>query len=77
MTGLSTFVLVGTILSYDNFLATVKFDLNPATNGESGIAILPISAIPCEVTIGKKVYVVKYKEQEIPTITCGEEKNED
>jgi|GEM_PF-2473791 len=76
MTTLSTFVLVGTIVSHDKFLSTVEFNLNPETNGGPSIAVLPNEAIPCEVTVGKKVYVVKHKEQEIPTITCGEEKNE-
>ena len=71
---LKSFVLVGTILSHDNFLATVSFELNPPKNGGPSIAVLPIEAIPCEVTIGKKVYVVKYKEQEVPIITCEKEK---
>ena len=71
---LKSFVLVGTILSYDSFLATVSFNLNPSKNGGPSIAVLPIEAIPCEVTVGKKVYVVKYEEQEVPIITCEKEK---
>lgn len=67
---LKAFVLTGVILSHDDFLATVQFDLNPATNGGPAIAILPIEAIPCEVKPGKKVYVVKSKEMKAPDITC-------
>ncbi len=67
---MTSFVLVGTILSFDNFLATVEFQLNPAVNGGPSTAVLPVEAIPCEVEVGKKVYVVKYEEQETPTISC-------
>jgi hypothetical protein len=75
MTPLTSFVLVGTILSTDLFLTTVEFNLNPATNGGPSIAVLPNHAIPCEIKIGKKLYVVKEKSQEVPTITC--EKKDD
>ena len=71
---LKTFVLVGTILSHDDFLATVSFNLNPSQNGGPAIAVLPIEAIPCEVVAGKKVYVVKHEKDEIPTIECEKEK---
>ena len=64
------FVLIGTIMSFDSFLATVEFQTNPPVNGGASLAVMPISAIPCEIEVGKKVYVVKYEEQEIPTITC-------
>jgi hypothetical protein len=67
---LSTFVLVGTILSHDELLSTVEFNLNPAVNGGPSIAVLQNSAIPCEVKVGKKIYVVKDKGMEYPTITC-------
>ena len=67
---MTSFVLVGTILSYDAFLATVEFQINPPVNGGPSIAVMPVEAIPCEVEIGKKVYVVKYEEQETPTISC-------
>ena len=67
---LSSFVLVGTILSYDSFLATVEFDLNPATNGESGIAVMPIASIPCEVKVGKTIYVVKDEKMKLPKVSC-------
>ena len=67
---MTSFVLIGTILSFDNFLATVEFQLNPPVNGGPSIAVLPVEAIPCKVEVGKKVYVVKYEEQETPTISC-------
>ncbi len=75
MTSLSTFVLVGTIISHDQFLATVEFQLNPPTNGKPALAVLPGEGIPCKVKIGKKIFVVKSHEQNIPTITCEKEKN--
>lgn len=67
---LSSFVLIGTILSYDAFLATVSFELNPKTNGGPGVAVMPISAIPCEVEVGKKIYVVKDKMMKFPEVSC-------
>jgi len=67
---MTSFVLIGTILSFDSFLATVEFQTNPPVNGGASLAVMPISAIPCEIEVGKKVYVVKYEKQEIPTITC-------
>jgi len=73
---LNSFVLVGTILSHDAVLATVEFDLNPSTNGGPAVAVLPKNAIPCKVQVGKKIYVVKDKDMEHPTISCEVEKNE-
>ena len=66
---LSTFVLSGVILSHDTFFATVEFQLNPASNGGPSLAVMPISAIPCEVSVGKKIYVVKNEAEEVPLIT--------
>mgnify|MGYP001350559533 CR=1 FL=1 len=73
---MSSFVLIGTILSFDDFLATVEFQLNPAVNGGPSVAVLPVEAIPCKVEIGKKVYVVKYEEQETPTISCQKQEKQ-
>ena len=70
MTTLTSFVLVGTVLSYDAVLATVEFDLNPAANGGPAIAVLTLASIPCKVKVGKKIYVVKEESQEVPMITC-------
>tara|TARA_B100000700_G_scaffold302099_1_gene372092 strand:+ start:1132 stop:1362 length:231 start_codon:yes stop_codon:yes gene_type:complete len=74
---LSSFVLVGTILSHDPVLATVEFDLNPATNGGPAIAVIPVEAIPCEVRVNGKVYIVKQESDDVPTISCEktDEKN--
>lgn len=71
---LSSFVLVGTIISHDVLLSTVEFNLNPATNGGPALAILQNSAIPCEVKVGQKIYVVKQEHEEAATITCEDTK---
>ena len=76
MTSLSTFVLVGTIVSTDSFLTTLEFDLNPATNGQPALAVLPRTAIPCDVIVGGKVYVVKHESQDIPIISCEKVEND-
>ena len=67
---LKSFVLVGVILSHDQQLSTVEFNTNPAVNGGPSIGILQNSAIPCEVKVGKKIYIVKDEKMEHPTITC-------
>ena len=67
---LKTFVLVGTILSHDEVLSTVEFNLNPAVNGGPSVAVLQNAAIPCEIKVGKKIYIVKSEEMEHPVITC-------
>ena len=67
---LNSFVLVGTILSHDSVLSTVEFNLNPAVNGGPSVAVLQNSAIPCEIKVGKKIYIVKSEEMEYPEITC-------
>ena len=67
---LTTFVLVGSILSHDSFLATVEFQMNPAVNGGPAIAVLPVEAVPCEVKVGQVIYVVKNEKEAIPIITC-------
>lgn len=67
---LTSYVLIGRILSFDSFFATVEFETNPPGNGGPAIAVLPITAIPCKVAIDKKVYIVKYETQKTPTISC-------
>ena len=67
---LSSFVLVGTILSHDAQLATVEFNMNPATNGGPSLAVLQVAAIPCEVKVGRRVFIVKTEADDIPTISC-------
>ena len=73
---LKSFVLVGTIISHDSLLSTVEFNLNPATNGGPAIGILHNTAIPCEVSVGKVIYVVKHEKSEDAVITCKLEKDE-
>ena len=73
---LTSFVLVGTILSFDNFFTTVEFQTNPPSNGGGSIAVMPLSAIPCDVKVGNTIYVVKQELQEVPVITCKKEKHE-
>ena len=70
---LNSFVLVGIIMSHDSQLSTVEFNLNPATNGEPAVAIIQNTAIPCEVKVGRKIYVVKGEDDEHPEITCEAE----
>ena len=72
----STFVLVGTILSHDSQLSTVEFNLNPMTNGGPAIAVLQNQAIPCEIKVGKKIYVVKHENMEHAFVSCELEKDE-
>jgi len=67
---LKTFVLVGTILSHDDVRSTVEFNLNPAVNGGPAVAVLQNSAIPCDIRVGKKIYIVKSEEMEYPEISC-------
>jgi hypothetical protein len=71
---LSSFVLIGTIVSYDAVLSTVEFNLNPATNAGPAIGILQNSAIPCEIKIGRKIYVVKQEHETNAVITCEVER---
>ncbi len=70
---LNSFVLIGTIISYDSFLTTIEFQTNPPSNGGPSIAVMPIEAIPCDVKVGNIIYVVKHKELEFPVITCKKE----
>ena len=67
---LKTFVLVGTILSHDSVRVTVEFNLNPAVNGGPSIAVLQNSAVPCDIEVGKKIYIVKDESMEYPQISC-------
>jgi hypothetical protein len=76
MSALTSFVLIGTIISYDSFLATAEFQTNPATNGGPSLAVMPLAAIPCNIKVGKKIYIVKYENQETPTITCADNEYE-
>ena len=67
---LNSFILVGTILSHDPVFSTIEFNLNPATNGGPAIAIVPNVAIPCDIKIGKVIYVVKDESMPDSKIIC-------
>lgn len=75
MEPLTSFVLVGTILSFDTFFTTVEFQTNPPSNGGGSIAVMPLNAIPCDIKIGNTIYVVKQELQEVPVITCKKEEH--
>ena len=74
MTTLASFVLIGTVVSHDSFLATVSFNMNPVQNGGPSLAVLPVEAIPCKIAVGKKIYIVKDKVQDVPVISCEKKK---
>ena len=76
MTVLQVFILVGVVDSFDNQFATVELDTNPPSNGGPAIAVLPVSAFPCEVTEGRRFYVVKLSEGADATIVCKEDADE-
>tara|TARA_B100001094_G_C18062695_1_gene735870 strand:- start:505 stop:741 length:237 start_codon:yes stop_codon:yes gene_type:complete len=77
MKTLTTFILLGVIDSHDGTFATVELDTNPASNGGPATAIMPVSAFPCEISEGRKFYVVKLHEDQDAVIICHEEtKNE-
>lgn len=70
MTMLTTFILVGMVDSLDPYFATVELNTTPASNGGPSIAIMPVSAFPCEIYEGKVFYVVKLHENQDATIVC-------
>ncbi len=70
MTMLTTFILVGMVDSFDPYFATVELNTTPASNGGPSIAVMPVSAFPCEIYEGKVFYVVKLHEDQEATIVC-------
>ena len=52
---LTTFVLIGTVDSKDDFFATVEINMNPVTH-QVGHAVLPVRAFPCESKEGDIFY---------------------
>ena len=70
---LTTFVLMGVIDSHDGVFATVELNTNPASNGGAATAVMPVSAFPCEISEGKRFYVVKLHEDQDAVIVCKEE----
>jgi len=74
MTALKVFILVGTIDSHDGQFATVELNLNPATNGGPAMAVMPVTAFPCEVKEGNTFYVVKLSAAQDAVVICQKEK---
>ena len=77
MTMLTTFILVGMVDSFDPYFATVELNTTPASNGGPSIAVMPVSAFPCEIYEGKVFYVVKLHEDQEATIVCQKEVKDD
>ena len=73
---LSTFVLTGVVDSTDDYFATVEINLNPPV-AEASIAVVPVTAFPCQISEGSKFYILKLTEEDIPVIICGEDKEND
>jgi len=73
MTILTTFILVGMIDSYDTYFATVELNTTPASNGGPAMAVMPVSAFPCEIYEGKVFYVVKLHDEQDAVIVCQKE----
>ena len=72
---LTTFLLVGTVDSKDEFFATVEINMNPATK-QAGHAVLPVSAFPCEIIEGDTFYILKLTEDTDPVIICKKDLGE-
>ena len=68
---LTTFLLIGTVDSKDEFFATVEINMNPATN-QAGHAVMPIAAFPCKIEEGDTFYILKLTESDTPVIICKE-----
>ena len=73
---MKSFVLIGVIISHDDVFSTVEFNLNPATNAGPSMAVVPNIAIPCEIEVGKTIYVVKEESSKDTVISCKAESNE-
>lgn len=73
---LTTFVLVGTVDSKDEYFASVELDLNPKTSEGPAHAILPISAFPCDIKEGEVFYVIKLHPDHDPVIQCAPRQKE-
>ena len=68
---LTTFVLIGTVDSRDDFFATVEINMNPQTE-YVGHAVMPIHAFPCNIKEGDIFYILKLTEETLPVIICNE-----
>ena len=72
---LTTFVLVGTVDSKDEFFATVEINMNPATE-QPGHAVMPLTAFPCQIKEGETFYILKLTEESLPVILCKKDLGE-
>ena len=72
---LTTFVLIGTVDSADDFMATVEINMNPATE-QIGHAVMPLTAFPCEIKEGDTFYILKLTEESVPVIICKQQPEE-
>ena len=77
MNMLTTFILVGMVDSFDPYFATVELNTTPASNGGPSIAVMPVSAFPCEIYEGKIFYVVKLHDEQDATIVCQKDVKDD
>ncbi len=68
---LTTFVLIGTVDTKDDFFATVEINMNPITE-QVGHAVLPLHAFPCEISEGDIFYILKLTKESLPVIICKE-----
>jgi hypothetical protein len=72
---LTTFILIGMVDSHDSAFATVELNNNPMLNGGPALAVMPVSAFPCEIYEGKIFYVVKLQEEDEATVVCQKEES--
>ena len=68
---LATFVLIGTVDSMDTQFATVEINYNPATLETAAMAVLPLTAFPCEIAEGDTFYIVKLDPKKDAHILCA------
>ena len=68
---LATFILVGTIDSMDTQFATVEINYNPATLQTASMAVLPLTAFPCDIVEGDTFYIVKLDPEKDAYILCA------
>ena len=73
---LTTFILVGIVDSHDGTFATVELNTNPASNGGPATAVMPVSAFPCEISEGKRFYVVKLHQEQDAVIVFEEDEKD-
>ena len=72
---LTTFLLIGTVDSKDDFFATVEINMNPKTQ-QTGHAVMPLTAFPCNIKEGDTFYILKLTEDTIPVIICEDTQGE-